>query len=406
MFANFYNNVIELWLEVSPYLLLGMFIAGFLHVFLGADFIKRHLGRQGLLSIIKATFFGVPLPVCSCGVIPLANSLKKDGANTSSVLAFLVSTPTTGVDSILATFSLMGPLFAVFRPLAAFLSGIGVGIMNFLFGEKNVDLPAPEENRKIKVRRKIGPKIRELIYYAFAEVPQDIGKWLLIGTVAGGAIAAFIPGDFFAEYLVFPWDFLAAIIVGVPLYVCATGSIPIAASLILKGFSPGAALVFLIVGPATNAITLSFVRAKLGRRAFYIYLASIIFSAVVLGLLFNYVWAFFGEDPRMVMGHGKMLPVWVKVVCAVLLLGMIAAGFFKRGCRIKNPDIEISVPDIHCGSCGEKIEKALSGLGGVEGVSVDIGSKKVRVKGRVTRDILEETIKKEGYHPEKDLDKT
>ncbi|MCK9554753.1 permease [bacterium] len=401
MFANFYNNVIELWLEVSPYLLLGMFIAGFLHVFLGADFIKRHLGKHSLLSIVKATFFGVPLPVCSCGVIPLANSLKKDGANTPSVLAFLVSTPTTGVDSILATFSLMGPLFAVFRPLAAFLSGIAVGVIDFLFGKKDNEPPVTENSGKLKTKVKIRLKFKELIHYAFAEVPQDIGKWLITGTVIGGAIAAFIPGDFFAEYLVFPWDFVAAIVVGVPLYVCATGSIPIAAALMIKGFSPGAALIFLIVGPATNAITLSFVMAKLGKRSFYIYLVSIISTAVLLGLIFNYIWAFFGEDPDMITGHGKMLPVWVKAVSAVLLLGMIAPGFFKRRCKIKDPDIEISVPDIHCGNCGKKIEKALFGISGVEEVSVDIDLKTVRIKGKVSPEIIEDTIKKEGYHPEK-----
>ncbi|MDD5644743.1 MAG: permease [bacterium] len=405
MFGDFYKNVIELWLEVSPYLLLGMFIAGVLHVFLGSDFIKRHLGKHGLLSIVKATFFGVPLPVCSCGVIPLANSLKKDGANTPSVLAFLVSAPTTGIDSIMATFSLMGPLFAVFRPLAAFLSGVVVGLIDFVFTGKNDGQNFHAENRGKIEREKINLKLKGVIRYAFLEIPRDIGKWLLIGTVIGGSITAFIPGDFFAEYLVFPWDFFAAILIGVPLYVCATGSIPIAASLMLRGFSPGAALVFLIVGPATNAITLSFVRAKLGKRSFYVYLASIVFTAVLLGLLFNYIWRFLGEEPGVIMGHGKMLPAGVRIVSAVLLMAVIAPGFFKKRCKIENPDIEISVPDIHCGDCGRKIEKALFGLSGVEEVSVDINSKIVRIRGKVSPGIIENAIKKEGYHPKKNLDK-
>lgn len=156
MVIDFIRESISLWLEVSPYLLLGMFIAGLLHVFLGKEFISRHLGKGGIASVVKATIFGIPL-VCSCGVIPLASSLQKDGAHKSSVLSFLVSTPTTGVDSILATYSLMVPLFAIFRPLGALISGIIVGGINYLFEGKTEEtkLTPVHNHPKVKIKFRI-----------------------------------------------------------------------------------------------------------------------------------------------------------------------------------------------------------------------------------------------------------
>ncbi|UCG35489.1 MAG: permease, partial [Candidatus Omnitrophota bacterium] len=281
---NFFKESISLWLEVSPYLLLGMTFAGLLHILIGKAFISHQLGKGGLSSIVKSTAIGIPLPVCSCGVIPLAASLRKDGAHKSSVLSFLVSTPTTGVDSIFATYSLMGPLFAIFRPLGALIAGIFLGTIDYVVEGKKEKLTAMPEHFHHKM--KASHKVKEFFRYSFREIPEDIGAWLLIGTLLGGAIAAFVPKELFSQYISFPFDFLVALIIGIPLYVCATGSIPIAASLIAKGFSPGAALVFLIAGPATNAITLSFVRVKLGRKSFNLYLISIILVSILLGVLF------------------------------------------------------------------------------------------------------------------------
>jgi hypothetical protein len=375
-----------------------MFIAGILHVFLGKGFISRHLGRGGLSSILKATLFGIPLPVCSCGVIPLATSLEKDGAHKSSVLAFLVSTPTTGVDSILATYSLMGPLFAVFRPLGALISGFVVGFVNYLFvgkKEKPVDIPT-HTHSKVQVKF----KIKEVLRYAFYEIPQDIGKWLLIGTLLGGFISVFIPEDIFARFFAFPLDFIVALLVGVPLYVCATGSIPIAVSLISKGFSPGAALLFLIVGPATNAITLSFVRMKLGKRSFYIYLITIIITAIFLGLFFNFVWHLFSANPTLITGAGRILPNWVKIFSGVIVFLFIANSLkVVKGKSKEDYDLKISVPDIHCQHCKITLESKLSTLEGVEKVFVDLDGKEVHIKGKPEKDKVIEEIKNAGYNP-------
>ncbi len=393
----FLSETINLWLEISFYLLIGMLIAGLLNMLLGREFISRNLGKGGFLSIIKATILGIPLPVCSCGVIPLASSLKKDGADRSSVLSFLVSTPTTGADSIFATYSLLGPLFAIFRPLAAFVSGIVVGISDYLLRrEKQKEIDVPKHTHS---KVKIAFRIRQFIRYSFFEIPQDIGKWLIVGVFLGGLITILIPKGLFSKYFSFPIDFLIALIVGVPLYVCATGSIPIAASLIQKGFSPGAALVFLIVGPATNSITLYFVRGKLGKRPFYIYLISIIVSALVLGLIFNGIWAILGEAPQLVTGGGRMLPYGVKLLTGIVLFLLIANAVLRKNRSITEPDMEFSVPDIHCKHCKITLEGKIRDIKEVENVDVDVDKKSVKIKGNVNKDKVVDVIKKAGYNP-------
>ncbi len=395
--TNFFKESISLWLEVSPYLLLGMTFAGLLHVLIGKAFISRQLGKGGLSSIVKATAIGVPLPVCSCGVIPLAASLRKDGAHKSSVLSFLVSTPTTGVDSIFATYSLMGPLFAIFRPLGALIAGIFLGSLDYIVeGRKEKPAVIPEHAHH---KMKPSHRVREFFRYSFREIPEDIGMWLIIGTLLGGAIAAFIPKEIFSQYVFFPFDFLIALVIGIPLYVCATGSIPIAASLIAKGFSPGAALVFLIAGPATNAITLSFVRVKLGKKSFNLYLLSIILVSLLLGLLFNFVWVKLGANPNLIMGAGQMIPFSVKAVCAFILLGLIAPSLFKRKTHAIPQGIEVEVPDIHCAHCKVVLEASLAELEGVEEVFVDVAKKKVHLSGAADRKNIIDKIKKAGYHP-------
>ena len=234
LLEKFIKESIYLWLEMAPYLLFGMSMAGMLHIFLGKELISYHLGRPGIKSIIKATLLGIPLPICSCGVIPVVSSLEKEGAHKSSLLSFLVSTPTTGVDSIFATYSLLGPLFAIFRPLGAMISGITLGVLDYLVEGKNGKNQAIRRYKHEKIKNSF--RWREFFRYSFYEIPQDIGKALIIGMIIGAGISAFIPQSLFENYFIFPLDFIAALLLGIPLYVCSTGSIPIAVSLILKGF--------------------------------------------------------------------------------------------------------------------------------------------------------------------------
>lgn len=399
LLVNFINESVHLWLEMSPYLLFGMSMAGLLHVFLGKELISEHLGKPGIWSVIKATFLGVPLPVCSCGVIPIASSLEKEGAHKSSILAFLVSTPTTGIDSVFATYSLLGPLFALFRPLAAVISGITLGVADYLVEGKNIKQKEIPKHDHPKIH--IIFKWKEFLKYSFYEIPQDIGKALIIGILIGGAISAFIPQSIFERFFFFPLDFLAALLLGIPLYVCSTGSIPVAVSLLQKGLSPGAGLVFLIAGPATNAVTLSFVRSKMGKVSFYLYLFNIIIVAVVLGILFNFLTASGGIDTGLLGGGGQMLPMRLKIIAGIVLFLLIANGLIQQKlCKINGKaDMVFSVPDIHCKQCALTIKSALHNVKGIKSVVVDTHHKTVSIFGQADKEKIIEIIKNAGYNP-------
>lgn len=397
---DIFNESVTLWLGIAPYLILGMFFAGLLHVFLGTDFITRHLGESTFGSILKATVFGIPLPICSCGVIPVAASLKKEGASRSATLSFLVSTPTTGVDSILATYSLMGPLFAIFRPIAAFFSGITIGVTNCLFN--------PEEKVKTRVHDHSSFstqfKVKEIFRYGFFELAEDIGKWLLIGVVIGAVLTVVIPEELLVKHFSNPYlHFLVILLFAVPLYVCATGSIPIAAALIQKGFSPGAALIFLIAGPATNTVTLSFVRSRLGKRSFYIYLSSIIVVSLLLGWFFHLLWLKLGGSVTMVSPHGEDLPHWLRIGSGFVLLLFVLRGFFKVKEESIEMKYELSVPDMTCKHCQMTVKKKIEELPGVSRVIVNLDDKKVGVDGDVDLRQVESAIREAGYTP-KEID--
>lgn len=392
---------VDLWTSMAPYLLLGMFFAGILHVFIGTDFITRHLGKNNLGTIIKASLFGIPLPICSCGVIPVAASLQKEGASKSATLSFLVSTPTTGVDSILASYSLLGPLFALFRPLAAFITGITIGLLNFIFNREPQEKVVKKHNHP-KNELNTKSKIKEVFKYGFVELAEDIGKWLVLGVLIGGLLTAAIPQEFIEKFLPYQWmHFIIMLGIALPLYVCATGSIPIAAAFLQMGFSPGAALVFLIAGPATNTVTLSFVRTKLGKRAFYLYIISIVSISLIAGIVFNYVFAFLGGELSIISPHGEHVSHTLRIVSGVLLAVIIFIGLIKfKQERVKMGN-EFIVENITCKHCKMTIENKLSSLEGVTKVSVNIDEKTVGVDGDVKTEIIEDAIREAGYTPKK-----
>ncbi|MCJ7802680.1 MAG: permease [Candidatus Marinimicrobia bacterium] len=398
---NIVNATVELWTSMAPYLLLGMFIAGVLHVFIGTDFITRHLGQNNLWTIIKASLFGIPLPICSCGVIPVAASLQKEGASKSATLSFLVSTPTTGVDSILASYSLLGPLFAIFRPLAAFITGITIGVLNFVFN-REPRKEVVEKHIHSKKEISLKNKITTVFKYGFGELAEDIGKWLIIGVLIGGILTAAIPQEFIEKFLPYQWmHFIIMLGIALPLYVCATGSIPIGAAFIQMGFSPGAALVFLIAGPATNTVTLSFVRSQLGKKAFYLYIISIVSISLIAGVVFNYVFAMLGGEVSIISPHGEHVSHTLRIVSGIILAVLILIGLIKfkqEKFEMKN---EFIVNDMTCKHCKMTIENKLSSVEGVSKVSVNLDEKTVGVDGDVNMDKIEEAIREAGYTPEK-----
>jgi uncharacterized membrane protein YraQ (UPF0718 family) len=332
--VNFIKAVIvDFWAtvsEMSPYLLFGFFVAGALSVLVSQAFVERHLGGRGFWPLLKASIFGVPLPLCSCGVIPVAMSLHKHGASKGSTIAFLLSTPQTGVDSIFVTLSLLGPIFAVFRPVAALITGIVGGTFVDIF-EKTGNT---EEHREkctdecCNNPKKTGKIIRGL-KYGFVTLPRDIGKAMFIGLIIAAFISALVPDGFFAEHLgTGIFAMIVMMFLGIPVYVCATASVPVAAALIMKGLTPGAALVFLMTGPATNAASFVTIWKVLGRRTAIIYILTVAGCALLGGILLD--WLVKGFEFKMTMQHGWMLPDIIKYASAVVLFAVIGYALFSK----------------------------------------------------------------------------
>ena len=317
--------------EMSPYLLFGFLIAGLLSVWINAQLVERHLGGAGFWQVFKASLFGVPLPLCSCGVIPVSMSLHKHGASKGATVSFLLSTPQTGVDSILVTYSLMGPVFAVYRPVAAFITGlVGGTIINAI--EKRGVTSSPQHEQKCTDACCANHKRRNwfvrAMKHGFITLPSDIGRAMLIGILIAALISAIVPKNFFAETLAVSGGGIIAMLVmmvlGIPVYVCATASVPIALALIAKGLNPGAALVFLMTGPATNAASLATLASQLGWRTAIVYLLTVAGCALAGGIILDAI--FRGDLSSIHHAHGAMIPEWFKAASAVVLLVVLGYG--------------------------------------------------------------------------------
>jgi uncharacterized protein len=290
------NNFLLLLDAMAIYILLGLLIAGILKQVIPDNFVIKHLGKGSFSSVIKATLFGIPLPVCSCSVIPLAQSLRKEGASKGAVQSFLISSPITGVDSILATFSFFGLIFTIFRVISSVIIAISVGlIQNFI--EKDEDSIKEEvsilscecgTSCSSPTKEKKSFSIKESFSYAYVTLFKDMVKPLFIGLLFGAIFTTFAPKEYTS--LLFENQILTYIIImlfSMPLYVCATASLPIAAALILEGMSAGAAFIFLTVGPATSAITMSVVYKTLGKTSLMIYLSTIAILSFIFGFGFD-----------------------------------------------------------------------------------------------------------------------
>ena len=284
----FVQEIWSLCLDMSPYLLFGMLVSGLILVFIDSSIIYKQIGDQDFISILKSTLFGIPLPLCSCGVIPVAATLRESGASKGSTVSFLVSTPQTGVDSIFLTYGMLGPVFALFRPLAALFSGVFSGvIINKLDKDEHHHLPGQElketEDRSFLERLKLG------FNYGFISLPADIVVPLFQGLIVAAAISIFLPPDIIANHFAANkyLQFFMMLAISIPLYVCATASIPIAVALMAKGISPGAAFVFLMAGPATNASSIAVIKNILGKQTLYYYLMLIGVTAIVFGIFLD-----------------------------------------------------------------------------------------------------------------------
>jgi uncharacterized protein len=397
------NKIIEIltesWLvfaQMAPYLIFGFIMAGILSVLISKEWIEKHIGENNYWSVVKSAIFGVPLPICSCSVIPVSASLHRHGASKAATTSFLLSAPQTGVDSIIVTYSMLGPVFALLRPVSALITGLlGGGIVQFLESGRDVvqnenihPVDCNESCCDTKGRESI---IIRIIKYAFITVPSDIGKPLLVGIVIAGLIAAIIPPEYFKDYLTtFTGagiiSVLIMILAGIPVYVCATASIPIAIGLIHAGVPAGAAMAFLIAGPATNAAAFTTVIKVLGKRVAFTYLFTVLISALIFGVIINLMPFDNLLIPIITQSHihemnGILFNIW-----PVLLLAMIVYSFIpKKNNReidtvVSSMNTKFYVKGMTCEHCSSSVQRAMNEISNTSNTMVDLKTGEVIIQ--------------------------
>lgn len=299
-------------------------------------------------------------------MLPAAASLKKQGANNGATTAFLISTPESGVDSIAITYALLDPLMTVARPVAAFFTAITAGITENLFHSMNdkdnikVDLScqvdgccngidcSPDEHKQ---HHSFVEKLQAGLKFAVTDIWGDLAGWFFTGILLAGLITALVPSQLFVDYLGGGFSsMLIMLVLGIPLYICATASTPIAAAFILKGVSPGAALVFLLVGPATNITSLSVLFGLLGKRATAIYLLTLSVFAVVCGLILDQLYIGLEFSARAVAGQAaELIPFQGQLAGAIILLAFSVRPIYRK---LKDFFNKLSHHHTHITACG------------------------------------------------------
>lgn len=373
---TFLQNLLDLLLEAAPWLVLGLALGGLMKALIPTEFLHKHLSGQGLGAIVKAALLGAPLPLCSCGVIPAALGLRKAGASKPATASFLVSTPETGIDSISITYALLGPFMAVVRPVAALASAFVSGGLVAVFDREESAPTKPEVigqgrsdfsptccSTKVPVvglkpdlqgegRSDFSPtsccdssccgsskepapqgwagKAWGGVRYAFTQLLDDIVLWLIVGLLFAALVQTFLPPDFLAQWGSGIVAMLVMMLAGVPMYICATASTPVAAGLLMAGVSPGVALVLLLTGPATNISTLGVIRQELGQRSMWLYLLGVGATALVAGLLVDALVQAWEIDiaAHVHAGH-EGLPVWLQWFSLLLLVGVAGRKWLR-----------------------------------------------------------------------------
>ncbi|EWH07898.1 permease [Pseudoalteromonas lipolytica SCSIO 04301] len=384
------NNFWQLFLLSAPWLMLGLLIAGLLNVYLPANFLNRHLGKEGLWTTIKAAFIGAPMPLCSCGVIPAAIGLRRAGASKSATTAFLVSTPETGVDSVSVSYVLLGPFMAIIRPIAAVCSAIAAGVLvgkdheihsqhkhqaataddnsagccssNSAAEVKKepsccssntsaeikkepsgfstedsasikTDRCCKSEKPSLSIESRVA-KFKRAIRFSCNKLLEDTMVWLVIGLFFAALVQTYVPESYLSQWGSGIFAMLVVILISIPMYICATASTPIAAGLLLSGVSPGAVLVFMLAGPATNIATLGVVGKELGKRAVFAYLTGVIGMALLFGFLTDYLVDEFGFVVAPMMGtEHEVLPHWLSLASGIILAILMLRLVFKMALK-------------------------------------------------------------------------
>lgn len=458
---HYWDALVMMTAEMAPYLLLGFLIAGLLRVFVPRTLYSKHLAPRNMKSVVKAAAIGVPLPLCSCGVIPTAVGLRKEGASHGACASFLIATPQTGVDSIAATYSLMGLPFAIVRPIAALFTAMFGGWLVNRYAREDEELSEKaalkdehdhdacdcghhhehehhhhheheecscghhHEHEETQHVTFVG-RMREALDYAFVEMMQDVGKWLIIGLLIAALITVAVPNEWLAalhDYKLL--NMLIVLAVAIPMYICATGSIPIAVSLMAKGLTPGAALVLLMAGPAVNSASILVIGKVFGRRTLWLYILSIIIGAMLFGLGIDYLlpqdwFAVQSSIADAECAHCLSVMNWIWIaLLAVLLINAFWQAHHGHGCECCHEhngptpspspvregghatyEASYQISGMTCNHCKANVERAIRGVEGVKGVTVDLVSGTATVTGEHDAEALIARVRDFGYEAE------
>ena len=368
-----------------------------------------------------AALFGIPLPLCSCGVLPTAMSLRREGASKGAAVSFLIATPQTGVDSIIATFSLMGLPFAIIRPIAALATAIfGGKMVNVIEGDEGAgkfDSTNEQAHDDLcgdsccgghdKVPTSFVGKVIEALRYAYIDMMESVGKWLVVGLIVAGLITIFVPDSYFEIFKDNSFtSMLLVLCISIPMYLCATGSIPIAVALMMKGLTPGAALVLLMAGPACSVASVLVVSKVLGRRTLTAYLFSIISGAIGFGLVTDYLLPRTWFMSHLVANDAccEEESSLFATSCTILLFLLLANAFIRRRFRSKaninsknTMKQTFVIKGMSCNHCRMSAEKAILSVKGVTSASVDLGSKQAVVEGDFSPEDVCKAVEETGF---------
>ncbi len=377
--------------EMGVYLILGLAISVALHRFLKQSWVEKLMGKRTLSSVIWGSVVGVPMPLCSCGVIPVTMSLHSKGASRGATVSFLTSTPQTGVDSFLATYGMLGPVFAVYKIVVAFISGILVGLTTDFF-DKEPKTAAPASNNSSGASAP-QPTLTQALRYGFYTMPGDLASALITGFILAGLISALAPADLLANI---PGGALSAILlatlISVPFYICSTGSIPLALALVHSGLPISAALVLLIAGPATNIATITTMRKVLGGRSAIIYVCGVILTTWIAAAVYHF-FLNTGSLGTHALSHEMALPWWKHLGGAALLALLVFPHIHQKlspktapkaccsDCHSSSHEKEtdmntvtLSIKGMNCSHCEGSVKNGLASLPGIEVLAVDKNS--------------------------------
>ncbi len=346
------QNFLMLLFESAPWLLLGFFISGIIKFVLPPEILYRHLGQNNVSSVIKGAIIGAPLPLCSCSVIPVALGIRRSGASKASTSSFLIASPETGVDSIAITYALLGPFMAIIRPIAAVTTAILTGLFVMLFDNETDDHKVKSQIKSCCSDKKQAKeekscctsghknsqknnlylqKLKSWFRFSFVDLIKDTAEWLTLGILISALVITFVPSEFLQTWGASSYAYFVMAIIGVPMYICATSSTPIAVGLLFAGVSPGAILVFLLAGPATNVATLAIVKQELGKKVLVIYLSSLVLISFIFGWITDYLANFFhiGFANENMAQHSMGNNIF-SIVCGIILLLLMSYAIIKK----------------------------------------------------------------------------